>query len=74
MEPGDRYSRRLLESALPPTKYMQPQAFRDDMPPANGEKKSGGTCPRGSYNEAMPLLSAAHHQWKREPVKNLARS
>jgi len=33
-----------------------------------------GTCTRGSYNEAMPLLSVAHHQWKFEPVKNLARS
>jgi len=58
MEPGDRFS-RLLESVVTPTKYIQPH--RDDITPAIWVRKKEGKCPRGSYNKAMPVLSAAHH-------------
>jgi len=39
----------LLESAVTPTKYIQP-----DMSPANEVRKREGKCPRGSYTRQCP--------------------
>jgi len=42
----------LLESAVTPTKYIQPH--RHDMSSANRVRKREGKCPRGSYTRQCP--------------------